>query len=67
MLLKKYSKKKKMINFSILLIISVLIVYIIIDQLIFFMNKSDSIKFIKTYMQYTESVNNLQLNYDTYN
>ena len=56
-----------MINFSILLIISVLIVYIIIDQLIFFMNKSDSIKFIKTYMQYTESVNNLQLNYDTYN
>lgn len=67
LLLKKYSKKKKMIIFSILLIISVLIVYIIIDQLIFFMNKSDSIKFIKTYIQYTESVNNLPLDYDTCN
>lgn len=65
MIMNNYSKKKKIITSSILLIVSVLLVYIFIDQIIFFIHKSDITKFTNTYMQSVEDVNKLPSYFET--
>lgn len=64
MLIKINFKRNKIINCIIILTVVVL-VYLLIDQIVFFSNKTDCIEFVNTYMQYTEDINILQSEIDT--
>ncbi|EGD49741.1 hypothetical protein Cpap_4183 [Ruminiclostridium papyrosolvens DSM 2782] len=59
MIMNNFSKKKKIISGSVLLIVSVLLVYILVDQFTFFTNKSEITGFISKYMRSIEGINML--------